>query len=54
MLGMRLEPELKGVLVAPGKNWPTNRWRIEITRVAEKQITSLARPTQKGDRTLPA
>ena len=52
MLGMRLEPELKGVLVSPSKSLPTNRWRIEITRTAEKQITRLACPAQKGDRAL--
>jgi mRNA interferase RelE/StbE len=35
-------------LVSPNKGLPANRWRIEITRTAERQITRLARPAQKA------
>ena len=33
---------------SPSKGLPANRWRIEITRTAEKRITKLARPAQKA------
>ena len=36
------------VLVSPSKSLPANRWRIETTRTAEKQITRLASPAQKA------
>jgi mRNA interferase RelE/StbE len=35
-------------LGSPSKSPGANRWRIEITRTAEKQITRLARPAQKA------
>ncbi len=35
-------------MVSPSKGLPLNRWRIEITRTAEKQITKLARPAQRA------
>jgi Ribbon-helix-helix protein, copG family len=37
-----------GVLVSPSKRLPANRWWMEITRTAEKQITRLARPARKA------
>ncbi len=35
-------------MVLPSRRLPPNRWRIQITRTAEKQITKLARPAQKA------
>jgi mRNA interferase RelE/StbE len=35
-------------LASPSELSPRKRWRVEITRTAEKQITKLGRPAQRS------